>query len=86
MDRVDDARIEKLVGRVRAEIEPDPLKPRYLLAQRGRGHKLVSKPISDDDPRAPSIDQVERQVCVTRQVVRDRESEPLIEPNGVGPS
>ncbi len=48
MDRVDDARIEKLVSRLRAKVEPDPLKPRYLLTQRGRGYKLVSKPAASD--------------------------------------
>lgn len=47
LDRVDDARIEKLVSRLRAKIEPDPLKPRYLLTQRGRGYKLLSKPLSE---------------------------------------
>ena len=51
MDRVDDARIEKLVSRLRAKIEPEPLHPRYLLTQRGRGYKLVSRPVEarDDD-------------------------------------
>jgi DNA-binding winged helix-turn-helix (wHTH) protein len=52
LDRVDDARIEKLVSRLRAKIEPDPLRPRYLLTQRGRGYKLVSRPAeakADDD-------------------------------------
>jgi DNA-binding winged helix-turn-helix (wHTH) protein/GTP-binding protein EngB required for normal cell division len=44
LDRVDDARIEKLVSRLRAKIEPDPVEPRYLLTQRGRGYKLVSRP------------------------------------------
>ncbi len=44
LDRMDDARIEKLVSRLRAKIEPDPLHPRYLLTQRGRGYKLVSRP------------------------------------------
>jgi DNA-binding winged helix-turn-helix (wHTH) protein len=44
LDRVDDARIEKLVSRLRAKIEPDPAKPRYLLTQRGRGYKLASLP------------------------------------------
>jgi DNA-binding response OmpR family regulator len=44
LDRVDDARIEKLVSRLRAKIEPDPAKPRYLLTQRGRGYKLSSQP------------------------------------------
>lgn len=49
MDRVDDARIEKLVSRLRAKIEPEPLHPRYLLTQRGRGYKLVSRPMDDRD-------------------------------------
>jgi DNA-binding winged helix-turn-helix (wHTH) protein len=44
LDRVDDARIEKLVSRLRAKIEPDPAHPRYLLTQRGRGYKLSSQP------------------------------------------
>jgi DNA-binding winged helix-turn-helix (wHTH) protein/GTP-binding protein EngB required for normal cell division len=44
LDRMDDARIEKLVSRLRAKIEPDPLHPRYLITQRGRGYKLVSRP------------------------------------------
>ena len=46
LDRVDDARIEKLVSRLRAKIEPDPAHPRYLLTQRGRGYKLSSQPAS----------------------------------------
>ena len=41
MDTVDDARIEKLVSRLRAKIEPDPTNPRYLTTLRGRGYKLV---------------------------------------------
>ncbi len=41
VDRVDDARIEKLVSRVRQKIEPDPARPRYLHSLRGRGYKLV---------------------------------------------
>lgn len=49
MDRVDDARIEKLVSRLRAKVEPEPLHPRYLLTQRGRGYKLVSRPM---EPKA----------------------------------
>ncbi len=44
MDNVDDARIEKLVSRLRAKIEHDPANPRYLLTQRGRGYKLASRP------------------------------------------
>ncbi len=42
IDEVDDARIEKLVSRLRAKIEPDPTKPRYLISVRGRGYKLVT--------------------------------------------
>ncbi|GAB4567872.1 MAG: hypothetical protein Kow0047_20350 [Anaerolineae bacterium] len=42
LDEVDDARIEKLVSRLRQKIEPDPTNPRYLLTVRGRGYKLVS--------------------------------------------
>ncbi len=41
VDQVDDARIEKLVSRVRAKIEPDPTHPRYLISLRGRGYKLT---------------------------------------------
>jgi len=41
IDEVDDARIEKLISRLRAKIEPDVTKPRYLLSVRGRGYKLV---------------------------------------------
>jgi hypothetical protein len=44
LGEVDDARIEKLVSRLRAKIEVDPAEPRYLLTQRGRGYKLVSEP------------------------------------------
>ena len=42
LGEVDDARIEKLVSRLRAKLEADPADPRYLLTQRGRGYKLVS--------------------------------------------
>jgi two-component system response regulator RegX3 len=38
--RADDARIEKLVSRLRAKIEPDPGSPRYLATVRGRGYRL----------------------------------------------
>ena len=41
IDEVDDARIEKLISRVRAKIEPDAAKPRYLVSVRGRGYKLA---------------------------------------------
>jgi len=40
IDEVDDARIEKLVSRVRAKIERDPAAPRYLVTVRGRGYRL----------------------------------------------
>jgi DNA-binding winged helix-turn-helix (wHTH) protein len=41
---VDDARVEKLVSRLRSKIEPDPTNPRYLITHRGRGYKLISTP------------------------------------------
>ena len=42
IEEVDDARIEKLVSRLRQKIEPEPSDPRYLVTVRGRGYKLVS--------------------------------------------
>jgi hypothetical protein len=42
IDEVDDARIGKLVNRLRQKIEPDPSQPRYLITIRGRGYRLVS--------------------------------------------
>jgi DNA-binding response OmpR family regulator len=44
LDEVDDARVEKLVSRLRGRIEPDPASPRYLITVRGRGYKLLSRP------------------------------------------
>ena len=44
LGEVDDARVEKLVSRLRSKIEPDPSSPIYLVTQRGRGYKLMSKP------------------------------------------
>ncbi len=41
IDEVDDARIEKLISRLRQKIEPDPANPHYLTTVRGRGYKLV---------------------------------------------
>lgn len=41
IDEVDDARIEKLISRLRQKIEPDPGAPRYLQTVRGRGYKLA---------------------------------------------
>ncbi len=43
IDEVDDARIGKLVNRLRQKIEPDPSEPRYLTTVRGRGYRLVSR-------------------------------------------
>jgi hypothetical protein len=40
LDEVDDARIEKLVSRLRQKIEPDPANPRFLTTVRGRGYRL----------------------------------------------
>lgn len=42
IDNVDDARIEKLVSRLRAKLEAYPDAARYLLTVRGRGYKLSS--------------------------------------------
>jgi hypothetical protein len=42
LDSVDDARIEKLISRLRSKLEPNVTEPRYLLTLRGRGYKLVS--------------------------------------------
>jgi DNA-binding response OmpR family regulator len=47
LGEVDDARVEKLVSRLRSKIEADPAEPRYLLTQRGRGYKLLSNPVRD---------------------------------------
>lgn len=44
IDEVDDARIEKLVSRVRAKVEENPADPRYLITVRGRGYRLLSRP------------------------------------------
>jgi DNA-binding winged helix-turn-helix (wHTH) protein len=41
IDEVDDARIEKLVSRLRQKIEPDAANPKYLITMRGRGYKLL---------------------------------------------
>jgi len=41
IDEVDDARIEKLVSRLRQKIEPDPTAPRFLTTVRGRGYRLL---------------------------------------------
>jgi len=41
MEAVDDARIDKLVSRLRQKIEPQPAEPHYLVTIRGRGYQLV---------------------------------------------
>jgi hypothetical protein len=41
IDEVDDARIEKLISRLRQKIEPDPANPRFLMTVRGRGYRLA---------------------------------------------
>lgn len=41
INEVDDSRIEKLISRLRAKIEPDPSDPRYIVTVRGRGYKLM---------------------------------------------
>jgi DNA-binding winged helix-turn-helix (wHTH) protein len=44
IDEVDDARIEKLVSRLRAKLEEPPDTGRYLVTVRGRGYKLSGEP------------------------------------------
>jgi len=41
IDQVDDARIDKLLSRLRAKVEPDPRNPRYIITVRSRGYRLV---------------------------------------------
>jgi DNA-binding winged helix-turn-helix (wHTH) protein len=40
LGEVDDARIEKLISRLRSKLEPDPSQPRFIATVRGRGYKL----------------------------------------------
>ncbi len=40
LDEVEDARIEKLISRLRQKIEPDPSNPRFLITVRSRGYRL----------------------------------------------
>lgn len=44
IDEVDDARIEKLVSRLRSKLEAHPGAARYLVTVRGRGYRLSSVP------------------------------------------
>ena len=44
LGEVDDARVEKLVSRLRSKIESDPAEPRYLITRRGRGYRLLTRP------------------------------------------
>lgn len=46
LGEVDDARVEKLISRLRSKIEPEPSEPCYIITRRGRGYKLLSKPKS----------------------------------------
>lgn len=41
IDEVDDARVEKLISRLRKKVEPEPDDPHYLKTVRGRGYMLV---------------------------------------------
>lgn len=43
IDEVDDARIEKLVSRLRQKIERDPSSPHFLTTVRGRGYRLLTE-------------------------------------------
>ena len=43
---VDDARVEKLISRLRGKIEPKPTDPIFLITRRGRGYKLLTTPSS----------------------------------------
>ena len=40
LDEVEDARIEKLISRLRQKIEPDASNPHFLTTVRGRGYRL----------------------------------------------
>jgi hypothetical protein len=42
IDEVDDARVEKLISRLRSKVEHDPANPKYLITVRGRGYKLAA--------------------------------------------
>lgn len=44
IDSVDDARIEKLISRLRQKVEPDHSNPRFITTVRGRGYRLMPDP------------------------------------------
>ena len=44
LGEVDDARIEKLVSRLRQKVEPDPANPVLIVTMRGRGYRLQAEP------------------------------------------
>lgn len=46
LDSVDDARIEKLISRLRQKVEPDTSTPRFITTVRGRGYRLLTDPES----------------------------------------
>jgi len=54
IDEVDDARIEKLVSRLRSKLEAHPGAARYLATVRGRGYRLSSVP-EGDSPAGPAM-------------------------------
>jgi DNA-binding winged helix-turn-helix (wHTH) protein len=50
LGEVDDARIEKLISRLRAKLERDPAHPQFISTLRGRGYKLTnSRTAADQD-------------------------------------
>ena len=46
LDSVDDARIEKLISRLRQKVEPHTSDPRFVTTVRGRGYRLLTDPES----------------------------------------
>ncbi len=47
LDEVDDARVEKLISRLRQKIEPDASEPQFVTTVRGRGYRLASGSCDD---------------------------------------
>jgi DNA-binding winged helix-turn-helix (wHTH) protein len=79
IDEVDDARIDKLVERVRKRIEPNQNEPRYILTVRGRGYKLVhcstekSEPLSaKPEEIAPMREQAAAKILLEFETHRER--------------